>query len=124
VLVSYGIDQQADTAVGKLPQGVRKLLDIAMATCAQPKLVLLDEPTSGVSSDEKHGLMDRLVERFAAGSTTVVFIEHDMEIVRRYSSRVVALYDGEIISDGPTDVVFGEEDVTRLITGRPMARAT
>jgi branched-chain amino acid transport system ATP-binding protein len=124
VLVSYGIDQQADTAVGKLPQGVRKLLDIAMATCAQPKLVLLDEPTSGVSSDEKHGLMDRLVERFAAASTTVVFIEHDMEIVRRYSSRVVALYDGEIISDGPTDVVFGEEDVTRLITGRPMARAT
>jgi branched-chain amino acid transport system ATP-binding protein len=116
-LASHGLAQHADIAIGKLPQGVRKLLDIAMATCAQPILVLLDEPTSGVSSEEKHGLMRGLAHRFKASSTTVVFIEHDMEIVREYASRVVALCDGKIISDGPADEVFADVNVMQLITG-------
>jgi branched-chain amino acid transport system ATP-binding protein len=125
VLASYGIDQHADMVVGLVPQGVRKLLDIAMATCAHPKLVLLDEPTSGVSSEEKHGLMQRLVERFTAASTTAVFIEHDMDIVRQYSSRVVALCDGEIIADASADDVFADAGVIQRITGQPKsARAT
>jgi branched-chain amino acid transport system ATP-binding protein len=119
VLSSYGIERHADSAVGKVPQGVRKLLDVAMATCAQPHLVLLDEPTSGVSSDEKNELMRRLVARFTApgAATTVVFIEHDMEIVRRYASRVIALFDGRIIADGPAAITFADENVRRLITG-------
>jgi branched-chain amino acid transport system ATP-binding protein len=124
VLASYGIDGYADAAVGKLPQGVRKLIDIAMATCGHPKLVLLDEPTSGVSSEEKHDLMRRLARRFSAVSTTVVFIEHDLEIVRTYASRVVALYDGKIICDGAPESVFGDENVMKLIAGhfKPAAR--
>jgi branched-chain amino acid transport system ATP-binding protein len=117
VLVSYGLGRHSDTVVSKLPQGVRKLLDIAMATCANPTLVLLDEPTSGVSSEEKHELMRALAQRFMATSTTVVFIEHDMEIVREYASRVIALYDGEIISDGAADKVFADKRVVQLITG-------
>jgi branched-chain amino acid transport system ATP-binding protein len=124
VLASYGIERYADLVVGKLPQGVRKLLDIAMATCARPKLVLLDEPTSGVSTEEKNGLMQRLMERFTATSTTVVFIEHDMDIVRRYSSRVVALCDGDVISDGPADAVFAAEDVITRVTGQPKVAPT
>jgi branched-chain amino acid transport system ATP-binding protein len=119
VLASYGLEQHAETVVGKVPQGTRKLLDIAMATCARPKLVLLDEPTSGVSSEEKHGLMARLIARFTASSTTVVFIEHDVDIVRRYASRVVALYEGEVLADGAADAVFGDAQVERFITGGP-----
>jgi branched-chain amino acid transport system ATP-binding protein len=124
VLASYGIDGYADTVVSKLPQGVRKLIDIAMATCGHPKLVLLDEPTSGVSNEEKHDLMMRLAQRFSAASTTVMFIEHDLEIVRTYASRVVALYDGKIICDGAPEIVFGDESVMRLIAGhfKPAAR--
>jgi branched-chain amino acid transport system ATP-binding protein len=118
VLASYGIERHADLVVSKVPQGIRKLLDIAMATCADPKLVLLDEPTSGVSSEEKHQLMQRLMERFAAAAATVVFIEHDMEIVRRYSSRVVALCDGEIIADGSAGAVFGQTKVIERVVGR------
>lgn len=117
VLASYGLARHADAVVSQLPQGVRKLLDIAMATCASPSLVLLDEPTSGVSSEEKHSLMKGLAQRFSAAKMTVMFIEHDMEVVRAYASRVVALYDGRIISDGPADFVFADEQVVQLITG-------
>jgi branched-chain amino acid transport system ATP-binding protein len=116
-LACHGLEQHANVTIGKLPQGVRKLLDIAMATCAHPTLVLLDEPTSGVSSEEKHGLMRGLAERLKALSTTVIFIEHDMEIVREYASRVVALHDGKIISDGSAHEVFADENVMQLITG-------
>jgi branched-chain amino acid transport system ATP-binding protein len=118
VLASYGLGQHADALVSHLPQGVRKLLDIAMATCASPKLVLLDEPTSGVSSEEKNDLMKTLSDRFRASGTTVVFIEHDMDIVGEYASRVVALFEGKVICDGLPDVVFADAQVIQLITGR------
>ena len=89
-----------------------------MATCGRPKLVLLDEPTSGVSSEEKQGLMERLAGNFAAERMTVLFIEHDMEVVARYASRVVALIDGRVVADGPADAVFAHEQVADLIVGR------
>jgi branched-chain amino acid transport system ATP-binding protein len=116
VLEVYGIAEYADAVVSNIPQGVRKLLDIAMATCASPDLILLDEPTSGVSASEKDGLVSRLIRRFH-GSCTVVFIEHDMDIVRDYSSRVLALYDGRVIADGDASVVFTDSDVVKFVTG-------
>jgi len=123
VLKSYGLTGHADAVVGNLPQGVRKLLDIAMATCAEPRLLLLDEPTSGVSSEEKHDLMKGLAKRFAADGMTVLFIEHDMEIVREYASRVIALYDGRVIADGTANAVFADPEVKRLIVGTRVGSA-
>ena len=117
ILDAYGIAGYADLIVGSVPQGVRKLLDIAMATCAEPDLVLLDEPTSGVSADEKNDLVSRLIRRFRDTPAAVVFIEHDMAVVREYASRVVALYDGRIVADGDATDVFAHQDVVRLITG-------
>lgn len=117
ILHEYGIAKHADAVVANIPQGVRKLLDVAMATCANPDLVLLDEPTSGVSADEKGDLVARLIDRFRSTSTAVVFIEHDMDVVREYASRVVALYDGRIIADGDARDVFADGDVIRFITG-------
>jgi branched-chain amino acid transport system ATP-binding protein len=104
-----------------VPQGVRKLVDIAMATCAGPELVLLDEPTSGVSVEEKDGFIFHLIERFRASSTAVILIEHDMQIVREYASRVIALYEGRIIADGDARDVFADADVVRFITGAVVA---
>ena len=83
-LKRYQISDYRDTAASALPQGVRKLLDIAMATVRSPKLVMLDEPTSGISVEEKFGLMDIIMEALRAEQTTVMFIEHDMEIVERF----------------------------------------
>lgn len=117
ILGAYGIGEQANAVVTDIPQGVRKLLDIAMATCASPDLILLDEPTSGVSVDEKNELVSRLIGRFRGSSAAVIFIEHDMDIVRQYASRVIALYDGRIIADGDAADVFADDGVVRLITG-------
>ena len=80
--------------------GVRKLLDIAMALTGHPKLLLLDEPTSGVSAEEKFPMMATIMDALGQEvNTTVLFVEHDMDIVERHASRVIAFYAGRVIAD-------------------------
>ena len=121
MLAGFGLADQADRPVRELPGGVRKLLDIAMALAGQPRLLLLDEPTSGVSADEKFATMDRVVRAIEGHSqqvpVTVVFVEHDMDIVRRYASRVAAFSGGRVIADGPADQVLRDPEVRRYVTG-------
>ena len=113
----YQMLDYRDAAASALPQGVRKLLDIAMATVRRPKLVMLDEPTSGISIEEKFGLMDIIMEALRQEQTTVLFIEHDMEIVERYVSRVLAFSQGEIICDAPTAEAMKHPKVKELVIG-------
>jgi branched-chain amino acid transport system ATP-binding protein len=98
-LEHFGIADSANQQVSMLPQGVRKILDIAMATVGDPQLVMLDEPTSGVSAEEKFEVMDIVMDAFAQQEVTVMFIEHDMELVERYANRVLAFYNGMVIAD-------------------------
>jgi branched-chain amino acid transport system ATP-binding protein len=107
----------ADRRAGELPEGVRKALDIAMAMAVKPKILLLDEPTSGVSADEKFALMDMVMEAVLAQKVTVLFVEHDMEIVNRYTQRVLAFYEGRIIADGLPDAVLKDAEVRKYVTG-------
>jgi branched-chain amino acid transport system ATP-binding protein len=100
-----------------LPQGIRKLLDIAMALAVKPRILLLDEPTSGVSADEKFELMDLVLGAVRADRVTVLFVEHDMEIVRRYAQRVLAFYEGRVIADGVPADVFDHPEVRRYVVG-------
>jgi branched-chain amino acid transport system ATP-binding protein len=116
-LASYGIAEFARARVQTLPQGVRKLLDIAMATVARPKLLLLDEPTSGVASDAKYPMMDTIMERVDRVSSATLFVEHDMEVVERYADRVLAFYDGKVIADGPSRQVLSDPKVQELVVG-------
>jgi branched-chain amino acid transport system ATP-binding protein len=121
ILERFGLAAHAPRRVAELPGGVRKLLDIAMALTHRPKLLLLDEPTSGVSVEEKFPMMDTVAA--AVGSeaggpgTTVLFVEHDMEIVTRYASRVIAFYSGRILADGAPAKVLADADVRRHVTG-------
>jgi branched-chain amino acid transport system ATP-binding protein len=96
---------------------VRKLLDIAMATAGNPRVLLLDEPTSGISLEEKFGLMDVIMGALKARGTTILFVEHDMEIVQRFADRVLAFYDGTVIADGSPAEALGDERVREFITG-------
>jgi len=104
-------------AIAALPGGVRKLVDIAMAVTRRPKLLLLDEPTSGVAAEEKFPLMDVVMAALAGGEATVLFVEHDMEIVGRYAERVLAFYDGRVIADDVPATVLGNAEVQRYVTG-------
>ena len=117
LLQRFELDQHADRRVGELPGGVRKLLDIAMALTRHPKVLLLDEPTSGVSADEKFPLMKTVMRALSQESATVLFVEHDMDIVSEYSDRVVAFYSGRIIADDAPDAVLANPDVQRHVTG-------
>jgi branched-chain amino acid transport system ATP-binding protein len=100
-----------------LPQGVRKLLDIAMAVVGSPRVLLLDEPTSGISVEEKFGLMDVVMSALKSRRLTVLFVEHDMEIVARFADRVLAFYDGTVIADGPPKMALADPRVQTFISG-------
>ena len=117
LLGRFGLADLADRPISELAGGVRKLIDIAMALVRQPKLLLLDEPTSGVSAEEKFATMDRVIHAVAPDAATIVFVEHDMEIVSRYADRVVAFYQGRILADGEPGEVLKDQEVRRYVTG-------
>lgn len=121
LLATFGLSVHGPRPVRELPGGVRKLLDIAMALTGQPRLLLLDEPTSGISADEKFSAMDTVIRAIESHQdqvpVTVVFVEHDMDIVRRYASRVAAFYSGRVIADGQAQQVLNDADVRRYVTG-------
>ncbi|MEK9724367.1 MAG: ABC transporter ATP-binding protein [Rhodospirillaceae bacterium] len=125
VLARYRIADYRDHEVGTLSQGVRKLLDIAMAVVSEPRILLLDEPTSGVSVEEKFDIMDIVIEALRQDSVTVLFIEHDMEIVERYVSRVIAFYQGRIICDETPAEALADPAVQEFVIGtrQPAAKA-
>jgi branched-chain amino acid transport system ATP-binding protein len=115
LLARFHLAQHRFELAGVLPEGIRKLLDIALALVSRPSLLLLDEPTSGVSAEEKFALMDLVLA--AIRGVTVLFVEHDMDIVRRYAHRILAFHEGRVIADGPAAEVLGSAEVRRLIVG-------
>lgn len=119
LLQRFRLEALAHRPVRELPGGVRKLLDIAMALTGKPKLLLLDEPTSGVSADEKFATMDTVIQAIEShqDAVSVVFVEHDMDIVRRYATRVAAFYAGRVIADGQAERVITDPEVQRHVTG-------
>jgi ABC-type branched-subunit amino acid transport system ATPase component len=117
LLERFGLAAHMARPVSELPGGVRKLLDIAMALTEQPRLLLLDEPTSGVSVEEKFPMMDTVMQALQQEAMTVLFVEHDMDIVERYASRVVAFYSGRIIADAAPQDALRNDEVRRYVTG-------
>jgi len=108
---------RAHDLAGSLPEGQRKLLDVAMALVLRPKLLIMDEPTSGVSTDEKHGLMAVLMRALDERQVTSIFVEHDIDIVRRYATRLCAWIAGRIAADGPPDEVLRDPVVIKNVIG-------
>jgi len=84
---------------------------------ARPRILLLDEPTSGVSAQEKFGIMQMVLEAVRAEGATVLFVEHDMEVVSRFAQRVLAFYDGRIIADAPPRDALAHPEVKRYVVG-------
>ncbi len=113
----FQIARHRDAKVATLSQGTRKLLDIAMAVAGWPRILLLDEPTSGISIEEKFDLMDVVMSALKRRRITILFVEHDMEIISRFADRVLAFYDGAIIADGALEQALGDERVQLLISG-------
>ena len=117
LLERFGLSEYRDKNAQVLPGGVRKLLDIALTMVARPKILLLDEPTSGVSAEEKFLIMEMIMKAVRAEGITVLFVEHDMEVVSRFAERVLAFYDGRIIADGPPEETLNDPEVKRYVVG-------
>ena len=107
----------ADRLTAILPEGTRKLADIAIAMALKPRLLLLDEPTSGVSTSEKIPLMDTIVSVLRAEKITALFVEHDMDVVERYADRVLVWDSGRVAAEGPPHQVLHSTDVLERIIG-------
>lgn len=112
-----GVGDVAGREIRELPEGTRKLIDIAVALALRPRLLLMDEPTSGVSTKEKYDIMETLVTALSEQQVTAVFVEHDMEVVDRYSDRVAVWSSGQIAKLGTPEEVMRDEAVLRDVIG-------
>ena len=84
----------------------------------KPKLLLMDEPTSGVSVEDKFQVMDTLINVLKESDITTIFVEHDMEVVQRYGKRVLAFDTGRVIADGEPEHVLADPEVRTAVLGR------
>ncbi|MBI2461908.1 MAG: ABC transporter ATP-binding protein [Candidatus Rokubacteria bacterium] len=121
VLQQFGLAPKAAMVAGGLAQGERKLLDVAVAYALRPRLLFLDEPTSGVSTREKAPIMDIITSIVRSGKITAVVIEHDMDVVFTYSDRIVVMHEGKILADGSPDEIRRNEQVTTTLLGTTVA---
>ena len=112
-----GVRSQAQRKARELSEGQRKLVDIALALALRPQLLLMDEPTSGVSSSEKLGIMDILTRALATEKVTSVFVEHDMDMVERYAHRVAVWNGGKIQKVGTPAEVLADPQVREQVIG-------
>ena len=117
MLALLALAELADQPTASLPEGQRKLADIAIALALKPRLLLLDEPTSGVSTAEKSALMDTIVAVLRAEKVTVLFVEHDMNVVERYADRVLVWDAGRVVVGGAPGEVLRSAVVLERVIG-------
>ncbi len=117
VLDPFGLAEYAARPVSELPEGGVKLLDVALASALMPRVLLLDEPTSGVSSKEKFAVMDTLVRILAERGVTAIFVEHDIEVVTQYAQRILVFHLGSVIADGAPQAVLADPEVRKAVIG-------
>ncbi len=119
----FGLDRKLHTVSRLLSQGEKKLLDIASAFALAPEVILLDEPTSGVSSSDKHSLMRNVIDAARkAGVKAIILVEHDMDLVAEYSSRIVAIQAGKVLADRAPAEFFGDPEIIAAIVGKRVGR--
>ncbi len=121
VLGLFGLESKRNLLAGGLAQGERKLLDVAVAYALRPKILFLDEPTSGVGTRDKAQIMDTVSAVVRAGTVTAVVIEHDMDIVFKYSDRVVVMHEGGFLADGLPAEIRANKEVATVLLGAPVA---
>jgi len=118
----FRLADKAAMAARHLAQGDKKLLDVASAFALQPEIILLDEPTSGVSTADKTAIMETLVTASRRiGLRAIIQVEHDMDIVFAYSDRIIALHQGKVLADATPAQFKADRAVVDTVIGRALA---
>ena len=119
VAALFNLHEKVHTLTRELPQGDKKLLDVASAFALKPEIILLDEPTSGVSTADKHAVMEILVGAATRmGLRAIIQVEHDMDIVFGYSDRIIALHQGKVLADATPAQIEADSQVMDMVVGR------
>ncbi|MGJ5202878.1 ABC transporter ATP-binding protein [Bradyrhizobium sp. HKCCYLR20261] len=116
ILDTVGLGARADSAASALSHGERRVLEIAISLAVAPKLLMLDEPTAGMSAGDS-GLIGRLVRRLAR-TTAVLLVEHDIDLVLGLSDRITVMAQGRAIATGTPEVVSRDAAVQEAYLGR------
>ena len=123
LIQSVGLAGQENTIAGTLSYGNQKQLELGLALASDPQLLLLDEPTAGMSANETHETI-RLLRRIAEErSLTLLFTEHDMEVVFEIAETITVLHQGQVIAAGRPDEVRNDPEVRRVYLGHGLAHA-
>ena len=117
ILRRFGLEPKSSMLAGGISQGERKLLDVAVAYALRPRLLFLDEPTSGVSTREKAPIMDVISSIVRSQNITAVVIEHDMDIIFKYSDRIVVMHQGAVLVSGRPEEIRQNEAVKDAVFG-------
>jgi branched-chain amino acid transport system ATP-binding protein len=120
LIAFVGLAHRRADAAGSLPYGEQKLVELAVALAAQPRLLLLDEPGAGMTGAEKERLVE-LIRRVREQGVTVLLVEHDMRLVMGVSDTVIVLNNGRVIAEGPPASIQTHPEVIRAYLGSARA---
>ena len=119
VAAIFGLQGRLGESAQLLSQGEKKLLDVASAFALDPQVMLLDEPTSGISTADKHRIMRTLIDAARRGGVkSLILVEHDMDLVAAYSDRIIALSEGKVLADLPPEPFFADPVIIETVVGK------
>jgi branched-chain amino acid transport system ATP-binding protein len=118
LLDRVGLGAQAPKPSGILSHGDQRRLELALALASEPHLLMLDEPTAGMAPKERHEVMALAAAIAADARLTIVFTEHDMDVVFAVARRISVLHQGAVIADGTPIEVRGDPQVQRVYLGQ------
>ena len=116
ILEKLKLIDQKDIRAANLPHGLQRHLEIGIALASQPELLLLDEPTAGMTNEETERMME-LIDEISKG-LTIVLVEHDMKFVMSVSKKITVLHEGRVLSEGTPEEIQKSEEVQRVYLGK------
>jgi branched-chain amino acid transport system ATP-binding protein len=117
ILGRVGLKEYAQAVSGSLSYGFQKQLELGIALASEPELLLLDEPTAGMSAQETHQTIELIGRITREKGLTLLFTEHDMEVVFSISERIMVLYQGRLIAEGTPQEIRRNPDVQKVYLG-------
>jgi branched-chain amino acid transport system ATP-binding protein len=118
VLELFDLTNVRHTLVKNLGHGYKKVIDIAMCFAMNPRILLVDEPTSGVGEEEKFRIMNLLMNQIEANNLAAIIVEHDLHLVKDLARETIVMCEGEFIAKGTPEDVFCQEYVVEILVGK------